>query len=121
MTLLHQQYRDQGFEILAFPCNQFGAQEPGTNEEVKAFARGKYGAEYPMFAKCDVNGSNTSEVYKFLKEHSELNDPAKHAAGDIPWNFAKFIVNKDGQVVSYHHPKVNPDSLTKNIEELLSQ
>lgn len=119
MVKLHKEYRDQGFEILAFPCNQFMGQEPGTNLEVKAFARELYGAEFPLFAKTDVNGKDTCDVYQFLRQTSELWDPVKKEAKEIPWNFAKFIVNAQGKVVSYHNPKVDPESLIKNIEDLL--
>ena len=74
MVRLHKEYRDRGFEILAFPCNQFMGQEPGTNEEIKKFARDHYGAEFPLFAKIEVNGPNTHEVYKYLRSQSELYD-----------------------------------------------
>ena len=77
MVRLHKQYRDQGFEILAFPCNQFMSQEPGSNAEIKAFARDLYSAEFPLFAKTEVNGANTCEVYKYLRNNSELYDVSK--------------------------------------------
>ena len=95
-------------------------QEPGTNAEIEAFARGKYGAEYPMFAKSDVNGKNTNEVYKFCRNNSSLYDPVKKVAGEIPWNFAKFVVDKNGKVVSYHPPTTDPNTLKPNIEALLN-
>ena len=78
------------------------SQEPGTNEEIKKFARELYGAEFPIFAKTEVNGANTCEVYKFLRLNSSLYDPKKGEAKEIPWNFAKFLVNSRGEVVSYH-------------------
>jgi glutathione peroxidase len=93
MVRLHKLYREHGFEIFAFPCNQFMNQEPGSNAEVKAFARDLYGAEFPLFAKTDVNGENTCEVYKYLRNNSELYDPVKLQAKEIPWNFSKFFVN----------------------------
>ena len=97
-------------------------QEPGTNAEIKAFARDLYGAELPLFSKVDVNGKNTCEVYKFLRNGStDLYDEKKKECKEIPWNFAKFIVNSDGKVISYHNPKVDPVDLVKNIEEQLSR
>ena len=118
---LHKEYRERGLEILAYPCNQFMGQEPGTNAEIKAFARDLYGAEFPIFSKVDVNGKNTCETYKFLRNNStDLYDAAKKDAKEIPWNFAKFLVNGEGKVVSYHNPKVDPVDMVKNIEELLS-
>ena len=122
LVKIHKEYRDQGLEILAYPCNQFKGQEPGTNTEIKAFARDLYGAEFPLFSKVDVNGENTCEVYKFLRSGStDLYDEKKKEAKEIPWNFAKFIVNRDGKVISYHNPKVDPVDLVKNIEEQLSR
>ncbi len=105
MVRLHKLYREHGFEILAFPCNQFMGQEPGSNPEIKTFARELYGAEFPLFAKTDVNGENTCEIYKYLRNNSELYDPAKLQAKEIPWNFAKFFVNSQGKVVAYFPPK----------------
>ena len=97
-------------------------QEPGTNAEIKAFARDLYGAEFPLFSKVDVNGKNTCEVYKFLRNGStDLYDEKKKECKEIPWNFAKFIVNSDGKVISYHNPKVDPFDLDKNIKEQLSR
>ena len=94
-------------------------QEPGTNAEIKAFARDLYGAEFPLFAKSDVNGPNTNEVYKFLRQNSELYDKNKGEVKEIPWNFAKFLVNKEGHVVKYYNPKIEPRDLTKDIEAML--
>ena len=79
-------------------------QEPGTNEEIKSFAKDLYGAEFPLFAKIDVNGPDTCEVYKYLRTNSELYDRNKEEAKEVPWNFAKFLVNRAGLVVSYHRP-----------------
>ena len=119
---MHNEYSEQGFEILAFPSNQLIGQEPGTNAEIKAFARDLYGAKFPLFAKIDVNGANTCEVYKFLRYNSkDLYDPEKKELKEIPWNFAKFLVNGEGKVVSFHNPKVEPKNLTKQIETLLAK
>ena len=119
MTALHTKLRSRGFEILAFPCNQFRNQEPGTNEEIAAFARGKYGAEYPIMAKSDVNGPDANQAYQFLRRHSSLYDQQKQVASEIPWNFAKFLVDKHGQVVNYYEPIVEPESLIPEIEKML--
>ena len=119
---LHHEYSERGFEILAFPCNQFMGQEPGTNAEIKAFARNTYGAEFPLFAKVDVNGPSTCEVYKFLRNNSkDLFDPVKKEAKEIPWNFAKFLVDSEGKVVSFHNPTVEPKDLVKDIEAILAK
>jgi len=114
---MHKEYREHGLEILAFPCNQFMAQEPGTDAEIKTFARDLYSAEFPLFSKIEVNGANANEVYRFLRSNSELYDAKTKEAREIPWNFAKFIVDRNGKVVSYHNPKVDPIDLYKAIEE----
>ncbi len=119
MVRLHKEYRDQGFEILAFPCNQFRGQEPGSNAEIKAFAKELYGAEFPLFAKTEVNGANTCDAYKYLRMNSELYDTQKKQSKEIPWNFAKFLVNSSGKVVSYHDPGALPDTLEGNIKAML--
>ena len=121
MVRVHQKYSDQGFEILAFPCNQFMKQEPGTNAEIKAFARELYGAEFMMFEKTNVNGSQCCEVYKYLRRNSELFDAKKGEAKEIPWNFSKFLVDSEGKVVSYHDPRILPNDLEKNIEAILKK
>ena len=92
---LYDKYQDQGFEVLGFPCNQFGAQEPGTNEEVQSFCELKYNVSFKMFDKIDVNGSDASPLFKYLKHES----PGILGTEAIKWNFTKFLVNKDGQVV----------------------
>ena len=93
-------------------------QEPGSNAEVKVFARELYGAEFPLFAKTDVNGENTCEVYKYLRNNSELYDAAKLQAKEIPWNFAKFFVNSKGKVVAYFPPK-SIDEMEGQVKEML--
>lgn len=94
-------------------------QEPGTNAEIKSFAKDLYGAEFPLFDKTEVNGPNTNELFKFLRIHSELHDKTKKEVKEIPWNFAKFLVNSKGQVVSYHNPRIDPLSMVQEIEALL--
>ena len=95
-------------------------QEAGSNEDIKAFARELYGAEFPLFEKTEVNGPNTCEVYRFLRQNSELYDEKKKQSKEIPWNFAKFLVNGEGKVVSYHNPRIEPKDLEKQISALLS-
>ena len=116
---MHTEYRDKGFEILAFPCNQFMNQEPGSNEEVKAFAQNLYKAEFPLFAKIEVNGPNAHDVYRYCRINSELYDAKKKEVKEIPWNFAKFLINEQGKVISYHNPRVEPVTMIEEIEKHL--
>ncbi|XP_031278231.1 probable phospholipid hydroperoxide glutathione peroxidase [Pistacia vera] len=111
LSQFYQKYRDQGLEILAFPCNQFGAQEPGSNEEIVEFACTRFKAEYPIFDKVDVNGESAAPIYKFLK--------SSKSEDNIKWNFSKFLVDKDGNVVNHYDPTTNPSSFENDIKELL--
>ncbi|XP_010529569.1 PREDICTED: probable phospholipid hydroperoxide glutathione peroxidase [Tarenaya hassleriana] len=114
LAQLYEKYKDHGFEILAFPCNQFGNQEPGSNEEILQFACTRFKAEYPIFDKVDVNGQNAAPIYKFLKSSKG------GLFGDgIKWNFAKFLVDKDGKVVDRYAPTTSPLSIEKDIKKLL--
>ncbi|XP_050227956.1 probable phospholipid hydroperoxide glutathione peroxidase [Mercurialis annua] len=114
LAQLYQKYKDQGLEILAFPCNQFGSQEPGTNEQIVEFACTRFKAEYPIFDKVDVNGNNAAPVYKFLKSSKG------GLFGDsIKWNFSKFLVDKDGNVVDRYAPTTSPLSIEKDVKKLL--
>uniref|UniRef100_A0A2C9WCI7 Glutathione peroxidase n=1 Tax=Manihot esculenta TaxID=3983 RepID=A0A2C9WCI7_MANES len=114
LTQLYHKYKDQGLEILAFPCNQFGSQEPGTNEEILEFACTRFKAEYPIFDKVDVNGNNAAPLYKFLKSSKG------GTFGDgIKWNFSKFLVDKDGNVVDRYAPTTSPLSMEKDVKKLL--
>ena len=101
--------------MLAFPCNQFGAQEPGTNAEVLEFARSKYGVEFPMFEKIDVNGDGACELYRFLK----TGNPDEEGDEDIKWNFTKFLVGKDGQVIQRFGPKTTPEEIGEALQSHL--
>ncbi|MCO5571975.1 hypothetical protein L7F22_025726 [Adiantum nelumboides] len=115
LTDLYNKYKDAGLEILAFPCNQFGGQEPGTNEEVKAFACTRFNAEFPIFDKVEVNGKNTAPLFQFLKQ-------AKGGGifgSFIKWNFAKFLVDRGGQVVERYAPTTSPSKIEGNIKKLL--
>ncbi|KAG5228360.1 glutathione peroxidase family protein [Salix suchowensis] len=112
LTQLYEKYRDQGLEILAFPCNQFGSQEPGSNEQIMEFACTRFKAEYPIFDKVDVNGKNSAPIYKFLKSSKG------GVFGDsIKWNFSKFLVDKDGKVVDRYAPTTSPLSIEKNVKK----
>ena len=122
MVEFHEKYASQGFEILGFPCNQFGKQECGTNESIKMFIREEYDAKFPLFAKAEINGKDCCEVYKFLRVNSkEHYDEVKQEVKEIPWNFAKFLVNSKGQVVSFHGPLDKVKDLVPNIEALLNE
>ena len=101
---IYKQYKDKGFEILAFPCNQFGQQEPGTNEEIKNFCSSKFDVSFRLFDKVDVNGKDKSPLYSILTDN-EVSGKA-----DIKWNFEKFLVDKDGNVVARYSSKVEPAS-----------
>jgi glutathione peroxidase len=111
---LYRDYKDRGFEILAFPCNQFGAQEPGDADEIANFCSLTYDVTFPVMAKIDVNGSNADPVFKHLKaEKTGL------LGSGIKWNFTKFLVDRDGNVVSRHAPTTRPELLREDIERLL--
>ena len=119
MVKLHRKYRDQGFEILAFPCNQFVGKM--SNEKIKRFTRVTHGAEFPLFSLVDINGPKTCEVYKFLRLNSPLYDQTKGTVNEIPWNFTKFLVNCKGEVVSYHNPYADTQELEPEIEKILNE
>ena len=115
---LYRTYKDRGLEVLGFPCNQFGAQEPGTAAEIGGFCERNYGVDFPMFAKIDVNGERTHPLYKFLKrEKPGLLGPL--GGGAIKWNFTKFLVDRKGNVVARYASTTKPENLKKDIEKLL--
>ncbi|XP_058114012.1 probable phospholipid hydroperoxide glutathione peroxidase isoform X1 [Magnolia sinica] len=115
LSHIYEKYKTQGFEILAFPCNQFGGQEPGSNPEIKQFACTRFKAEFPIFDKVDVNGPNTAPVYQFLKSS------AGGFLGDlVKWNFEKFLVDKNGKVVERYQPTTSPFQIEKDIQKLLA-
>ncbi|WP_165998832.1 glutathione peroxidase [Bacillus sp. Cs-700] len=111
---LYTSLEDKPFEILGFPCNQFGEQEPGSQEDIEEFCSINYGVSFPMFAKIDVNGVNAHPLYKYLTQEAP---GIEH--GDIPWNFTKFLVNQNGEVVKRYEPKTEPSDLKEDIEEML--
>lgn len=112
LEALYKEYKDKKFLVAAFPCNQFGGQDPGTNEEIRNFAQSKYGVSFPIMAKIEVNGENTEPIFSFLKKASN--------GEDIKWNFAKFLVDKTGERVTAYAPTVAPEDLKKDIEKLLN-
>ncbi len=114
---LYLQYKDRGLVILGFPANNFGAQEPGTNAEIKSFCSRTYNVTFPMYAKTSVKGDDINPLYKFLTDKSA--NPS--TGGEIRWNFTKFLVDKDGKVIARFESKVTPDSsdLTQAIENAL--
>ncbi len=103
---IHERYADRGFSVLGFPCNQFGGQEPGSSEEIATFCSTTYGVTFPMFAKIDVNGEDRDPLYREL---TETPDP-EGEAGDIQWNFEKFLVAPDGKVVARFRPMTDPEA-----------
>ena len=113
---IYEKYKGQGFVILGFPANNFGAQEPGTNEEIKTFCTRKYSVTFPMYAKISVKGADQAPLYGYLTKET-----GPGIAGDIKWNFTKFLVDRDGKVVQRFEPAVTPDSkeMTAAIEKLL--
>lgn len=114
LSQLYDKYRNQGFEILAFPCNQFGGQEPESNPDIKRFVCTRFKAEFPIFDKVDVNGPSTAPIYQFLKSKSG------GFLGDlIKWNFEKFLVDKKGNVVQRYPPTTSPLQIEKDIQKLL--
>ena len=112
---IYKKYKDQGFEVLAFPCNQFAFQEPGTNEEIKKFCDIKYGVTFKIFNKIHVNGSKSDPIYQFLKEQS----PGVAGTTQIKWNFTKFLINKNGEVIERFSPQAEADEIEASIKKLL--
>ncbi|TAL67966.1 MAG: glutathione peroxidase [Bacteroidetes bacterium] len=113
---LYKKYHSMGFEILGFPCNQFGQQEPGTNEEIKDFCKTNYNITFPLFDKIDVNGDNAHPLYKYLKSAKP-----EFQNEDIKWNFAKFLVDKNGNIVNKYMTKFQPENIDQDIAKLLNQ
>jgi len=116
LTELYNKYKDKDFEILAFPCNQFLSQEPGSSEDVKEFACTKYKAEYPVFQKVKVNGPNAAPLYQFLR----ASKPSIYGTR-IKWNFTKFLVDKDGKVLARYGTMTKPLSIENDIQKALGE
>lgn len=116
LQALYEKYRDQGFEILGFPCNQFMNQDPGSNEEIQSFCQVNYGVTFPMFGKIDVNGADAHPLYEYLKKAA----PGALGMKAIKWNFTKFLVDAQGKVVKRFEPNVEPADIASDIEALLA-
>ena len=115
---LYRAYKERGFEVLGFPCNQFGHQEPGSAGEIGAFCEKNYGVSFPMFAKIYVNGADAHPLFRFLKE-CKPGFPGVFLAGRIGWNFTKFLIDRTGRVVARFSPSTAPCALGTKIEKLL--
>jgi glutathione peroxidase len=112
---LHEQFKDRGFAVLGFPCNQFGAQEPGNEAQIKSFCETRFGVSFPLFAKIDVNGSAAHPLYEFLKS----SEPGLLGTEGIKWNFTKFLVGKDGRPLKRYAPQTKPEAIAGDIEAAL--
>jgi glutathione peroxidase len=115
LEALYQKFKDRGFVVLGFPCNQFGAQEPGSEAEIQSFCSTTYSVTFPMYSKVDVNGDATHPLFSFLKKQ------AKGVLGTeaIKWNFTKFLVGKDGAVIDRFAPQTAPGAMEKDVERIL--
>ncbi len=116
LEALYGKYRGQGFEVLGFPCNQFGAQEPGDAAQIGEFCRNNYGVSFQMFDKIEVNGPGAHPLYQWLKNAA----PGILGTEPIKWNFTKFLIGRDGKVVRRYAPQTKPKALEKDIEALLA-
>ena len=137
LEALYQKYAPKGFVVIGFPCDQFGHQEPGSNEEIEEFCRLNHGVTFPLMAKSDVNGENANEVFKWLYSEKPFagfgdsdtgifmdgmlsrNDPDYASNPDIKWNFTKFLIDRKGRVVARFEPVVTPEQIVPEIEALL--
>jgi glutathione peroxidase len=115
LEALHKRLAGKGLAVLGFPCNQFGAQEPGSEKDIESFCEVNYGVTFPMFAKIDVNGERAAPLYKYLKQAK----PGLLGSEAIKWNFTKFLVDREGNVVERYAPKTVPEDIAADIEELL--
>jgi glutathione peroxidase len=111
---LYEKYKEKGFEILDFPCNQFANQAPGTEEEIQNFCSSRYGITFKLFAKINVNGKNADPLFAYLKQ-----EKGGILGDDIKWNFTKFLVDQSGKVVKRYAPTVTPENMEKEIAKLL--
>ncbi len=115
LEALHKEFGKRGFEVLGFPCNQFGAQEPGDAAEIRSFCALNYDVTFPMFAKIDVNGAQTHPLFAYLKQEQ----PGLLGSQGIKWNFTKFLIDRAGKVVARYAPTVRPEEIMANIEKAL--
>jgi glutathione peroxidase len=116
LETLHKTYGGKGLAVLGFPCNQFGAQDPGSNDEISSFCQLNYGVSFPMMAKVDVNGASATPLFQWLTAEA----PGLLGSKAIKWNFTKFLVGKDGNVIKRYAPTDTPASLAKDIEAALA-
>lgn len=114
LEALYEKYKEKDFVILGFPCNQFLRQDPGTNEQILEFCQLNYGVTFPMFAKLEVKGKNQSELYQYL-----INNTPVGTGNAIKWNFEKFLINKEGEIVNRFLSKVTPEEIDSEVEKLL--
>ena len=117
LEALQRSYADKGFTVLGFPCNQFGAQEPGDAEEIANFCKLTYDVSFPVMGKIDVNGDEAAPIYQYLKDEA----PGLLGSKAIKWNFTKFLVDRSGKVVKRYAPQTKPEELTRDIEALLAR
>ncbi|AIK36623.1 MULTISPECIES: glutathione peroxidase [Bacillus] len=115
LQAIYEKYKEQGFEILGFPCNQFGGQEPGTEEEITSFCELNYGVSFPMFTKVDVKGDNVHPLYTYMTDQA----PGILGMKAVKWNFTKFLIGRDGKVIDRFAPQKKPEELEKEIEKIL--
>ncbi len=116
LEALYEKYKDRGLEILGFPCNQFGSQEPGNEEEIKSFCNLNYGVKFPLFSKIDVNGDKTAPLYEYLKKTK----PGLLGTEAIKWNFTKFLIDRTGKPTERYAPNTKPEDLESDVEKLLA-
>ena len=117
LEALYRRHKDEGFVVLGFPCNQFGAQEPGTSDEIASFCRATYDITFPMFGKVDVNGANEHPLFTFLKDEK----PGAMGTKSIKWNFTKFLVGRDGQVLKRYGSSTTPDAVESDVAAALAR
>ena len=115
LEALYRKFKDQGFEVVAFPCNQFGAQEPGNAEEIASFCKLTYDVTFPLMAKVDVNGDDATPLYQWMKGEA----PGLMGSKSIKWNFTKFLIDRQGKVVRRYAPTDKPEGIEKDIARLL--
>jgi glutathione peroxidase len=135
LEALHRQTGDRGLQVLGFPCNQFGGQEPGTDAEIQEFCGTSYAVTFPVFAKVDVNGEQADPLYTFLRaeapgdfgpahgflyEHIKNTRPEAIGTDEIKWNFTKFLIDREGKVMRRYEPTVTPEEIRSDVEGLLS-
>ena len=115
LEALYRKYRERGFAVLGFPCDQFGQQEPGSDSEIRAFCDLRYGVRFPLFSKIDVNGPGTHPLYEFLKSAK----PGFLGSKRIKWNFTKFLIDRQGRPVKRYSPQTKPEAVEKDIQSAL--